>query len=196
MTIPTQDTVHEASTPKRFSPRAKAIIAIAAGTALLLGGAGSYAYWSTSQSLNAGTVNTGDLNLALGAGTWSLDGTLTAPTTVADPSAVHIVPGDVLTLTQVLDVTLVGDNLEALLTADLSAVIPVASASYLTATLSVTGVGTPAGVNTYRLTPADAAAPINAVLTITFNSTTPNRESVNTPIDLTALAFTLTQASS
>lgn len=196
MTTPMQDTVHEASAPKRFSPRAKAIVAIAAGTALLLGGASTYAYWSTSQSLNAGTVNSGDLNLTLGAGTWTLDGVLTAPTTVADPSAVHIVPGDVLTLTQVLNVTLVGDNLEAILTANLAAVIPPASASNFTVALTTSGAGVAAGTNTYRLKPADVATPINAVLTITFNSTTPNRESVNTPIDLTTLAFTLTQASS
>lgn len=196
MTTPLQETVHEASTPKRFSPRAKAIVAIAAGTALLLGGAGTYAFWSTSASLNAGTVNSGDLNLTLGTGTWALDGALTPSTPVADPAAVFIVPGDVLTLTQPLNVTLVGDNLEALLTADLSAVIPAAAASYITVSLTTSGAGTPEGINTYRLTPDDVKTPISAVLTVTFDATTSNRVAVNTPINLTALTFSLTQASS
>ena len=50
------------------------IIAAAAGTTLLLGGAGSFALWNSTSSVQAGTVNAGTLALA-GANTY--DGTTT-----------------------------------------------------------------------------------------------------------------------
>ena len=80
--------------------RAKANVAIAAGAALLLGG-GTLAYWSTQQVIATGTINSGDLNLVAGTGTWTLQGVAqTAPTPVTDITTVKLVPGDVLTLTQ------------------------------------------------------------------------------------------------
>ena len=192
-TLSTPDRPLEAQTPKRASSRTKAIVAIAAGTALLLGGAGTLAYWSTSQSLTAGTVTSGDLDLTLGTGVWTLDGVLTSPTVVADPSTVRIVPGDMLTLEQPVTVTLVGDNLEADLTVDVTAAIPSANANDFTVALTVTGA-TANGVNTYRLKPADVTAPLQATLTITFNSATADRVAVNTAIDLSKVTFNLTQA--
>ena len=194
-TLSTPDRPLEAQTPKRASSRTKAIVAIAAGTALLLGGAGTLAYWSTSQSLTAGTVTSGDLDLTLGTGVWTLDGVLTSPTVVADPSTVRIVPGDMLTLEQPVTVTLVGDKLEADLTVDVTAAIPSANANDFTVALTVTGA-TANGVNTYRLKPADVTAPLQATLTITFNSATADRVAVNTAIDLSKVTFNLTQASS
>ena len=60
---------------------------------------------------------------------------------------------------------------------------------------TVTGA-TANGVNTYRLKPADVTAPLQATLTITFNSATADRVAVNTAIDLSKVTFNLTQASS
>jgi len=174
--------------------RAKAIVAIAAGAVLLLGGGTTLAYWTTSQTLNAGTVQSGDLDLSLGTGTWTLDGAIGGATAVADPSSVRIVPGDVLTLTQPLTVTLVGDTIQGLLSVDTTDLIPAGGADAFTADLTVSG-GTAEGAGTYRFTPATAGA-VTATLTITFDSATPDREFTNTDLDLNSVKFTLTQATS
>lgn len=181
--------------PRRKSSRTKGIVAIAAGAVLLLGGGTTLAYWSTTLTLDAGTVNSGDLDLALGDATWTLDGVIGDPVAVADPSVVNIVPGDVLTLTQEIDVTLVGDTIEALLSADTADLVPADAAAAFTVELDLGDIGTPDG-DAVRLTPDDVADPITATLTITFDPATADRDFVNTPLDLSEVGFTLEQASS
>lgn len=187
----------EAQTSRRMSSRTKAIVAITAGTALLLGGGGTLAYWSTEQALTAGTVTSGDLDLALNAGaTWTLKGVLDAsatPIAAADVTDVRIVPGDVLTLTQPVTATLVGDTLEADLTVTLPSAL--APAGDFNVEFEITGM-TESAPNTFRLSPADSGTALTATLTITFDENTPDRDSVNTAINLDEVTFTLTQASS
>lgn len=101
----------------RRGSRTKAIIAIAAGAVLLLGGGTTLAYWSTQATVDGGTISSGDLNLTLvDSPSWSLtpEGGDSAP--VTDIAAIDIVPGDTVTLTQDVTLTLVGDNLIADLT--------------------------------------------------------------------------------
>jgi len=177
--------------------RGTAILAIAAGTALMLGGAGTYAYWSTATALEATDVQSGNLGLTLGGGTWSLQGVLGNVTNITDLSAVRIVPGDVLTLTQPLTVDIVGDTLVADLTANVGAGL---SASVLGAQLDLeldmpADYGTSTGTNTYRLTDADSGS-TTATVTITFDPATADLTAVNETIDLADISFALTQASS
>ena len=86
----------------------KAAIAGAAGIALLLGGAGTLAYWNADATAAGGTITAGELTIVpVGAGAWT---DANGPITIADFRAV---PGDVLTYTATFDVTAVGDNLTA-----------------------------------------------------------------------------------
>lgn len=181
--------------PTHTKKRIKGIVAIAAGTALLLGGAGTYAMWSSAEALEAGPVETGDLSLTLGAGTWTLDGLLTPVTAVADPSAVRIVPGDVLTLTQAVDLTLVGDTIAADLSVDAEDLVPAALAPYISVGFTSTTLGTPSGPNTFRVTPANAGT-VSTVVTVDFDASTPDRTATATTVDLTAITFALEQAGS
>lgn len=97
--------------------RTKAIIAIAAGAVLLLGGGTTLAYWSTQATVDGGTVSSGDLNLTLvDTPAWSLTPAGDASAPVADITAINIVPGDTVTLEQDVTLTLVGDSLLADLT--------------------------------------------------------------------------------
>ncbi|MBI5161760.1 MAG: alternate-type signal peptide domain-containing protein [Micrococcales bacterium] len=90
---------------------AKASIAGAAGVVLLMGGAGSLAYWNNSQNLgsNGTTITAGTLSASpASAGTWTTsfnNGT----STPGIPTA--IVPGDKLTFTQTFTVTASGSDL-------------------------------------------------------------------------------------
>lgn len=85
--------------------------AVAAGAAglLLLGGAGSLAYWTATGTVSGGSVNAGRLALVNPTpGSWVLNG---SPVT----GTVAIVPGDKLDWTGSYEVDAVGDNLEATL---------------------------------------------------------------------------------
>lgn len=176
--------------------KAKAILAIAAGTALLLGGGGTYAYWSTSTALSTGSVQSGDLNLTLGTSAWSLKGVLGSAISLTDPTTARIVPGDVLTLTQPVTVTLVGNTLQADLAVTQAAnFVSGPAAQYVKVAVNIPGLGAQTGTNTYRVTPATAGN-LQATVTVTFDANTPNLVGVNTPVDLSKLSFSLTQASS
>jgi alternate signal-mediated exported protein len=83
--------------------------AVAAGAAglLLLGGAGSLAYWTATGTVEGDSVNAGRLALVNPtAGTWVLNG---SPVT----GTVAIVPGDHLDYTGSYEVDAVGSNLQA-----------------------------------------------------------------------------------
>ncbi len=183
----------------RRKARAKGVLAIAAGAALLLGGGYTYAYWSTSAAISSSAVQAGDLNLTLGTGTWTLDGAVTDPTQITGSlSAVHVVPGDVLTLTQPVTVTLVGDTIAADLSTSIDSAIPTDLAPYVTVGFSATGFGTAQSNSSYRVTPATGNGPIEgtATVTITFSGTTPARVGVTQTINLDKVSLTLTQAAS
>lgn len=76
---------------------------------LLLGGAGSFAYWTSSESTSGATINSGYLKLAnYSEGSWLLNGGSTF-----DPSTQTLVPGDQLTKTVTFSVDGAGTDLEA-----------------------------------------------------------------------------------
>ncbi|MGM1016557.1 MAG: alternate-type signal peptide domain-containing protein [Actinomycetota bacterium] len=170
--------------PKRS--RTSAVLAIAAGAVLLLGGGTTLAFWSSSITVPAGTVNSGDLNLeASGTPEWTLQGVLDAtPTTVADPTAVLIVPGDVLTMTQDATITLQGDTIEAELVVS-EGTLPTG----LDATVTTTGA------DAENLTSADDGATLTVTVEIEFDPATADRDLVNTPFDLSDVSLVLTQKS-
>lgn len=87
----------------------KGAIAAGASAVLLLGGAGSLAYWNATGDIGGGTITAGELTLTESTpGTWTLNG---AP--VTDVSAVRVVPGDTLLFTGAWTIGATGDNLEA-----------------------------------------------------------------------------------
>ena len=181
---------------KRSSARTKGIVAVAAGTALLLGGAGSYALWTTSVDLGTGTIESGDLGLTLGTAAWELDGLIGGPIAIpaADLNAVRIVPGDVLELTQTVDVTLVGDTIEADLTVDAGTAFASGDlADHVDVALAIDGAAAANG--TFRVTPENAGE-LTATVTITFDQATPALAGTDETLDLAELGFTLTQVAS
>lgn len=99
---------------------AKGTIAAAAGVILLMGGAGSLAYWNDSANLggNGQTISAGQLDItAVNGGAWTKGfynnaGTqVVAPAAVANLSTVRVVPGNRLVYTQTFNLTASGDDL-------------------------------------------------------------------------------------
>jgi alternate signal-mediated exported protein len=88
----------------------KGALAAAAAGSLLLGGAGSLAYWTDAESITGGTIKAGHLKLTpVGAGCedWKLSGT------AFDVASDKVVPGDTLTRHCEYTVTMSGKSLAA-----------------------------------------------------------------------------------
>ena len=102
----------------------KAAIAAGAASALLLGGAGSYALWKGTGDINAGTVTTGHLTLdATAAGVWA-DASTDAANAVFNPVTDRLVPGDKVTYKKLVKVSAEGKNLKGALEVGTLAAVP------------------------------------------------------------------------
>lgn len=174
----------------------KGAVAAGAAAVLLLGGAGSLAYWNAEGTVGAGEITAGNLTLtASGTPTWTLNGV--ALTTANDLSSVTVVPGDELLYTGSWTIGATGDNLEALV--DFTGLEETASvAGKMTVTDTYT-IATPPGAG---VTLADGAEitddndgdVINATVVVDFPfGTVADNTSQNMTLDLTAGGITLTQ---
>lgn len=159
----------------------KGSVAAAAGIALLMGGAGSLALWNDSETVNAGTVTSGTLNVSTGAaGSWS-------------PSLALIVPGDTVTYTKTLNLSATGDNLKATVTSNIASITNNITGSTATSSFVVkdssNAVVTPAA-GVYTL---NGAYTVEVTITVAFSSSTANLVGQNAALNLSTLAVTVTQ---
>ncbi|WP_425863825.1 alternate-type signal peptide domain-containing protein [Arthrobacter sp. TWP1-1] len=154
---------------------AKGAIATGVGIILLAGGGGTLATWNQTVNTSIGSVVSGDLNLKASSTTPAV-WTNAAGTVIPNIAAYKVVPGDVLTFKQNLDVTLVGDLVAANLTVT---GLPTAQTAneVIVATVLKDGTATlPA-----TLTQANANGhTITATTTFTFNAAL---GSLGTPVD-------------
>lgn len=98
----------------------KAALAATAGGGLLLGGAGSLAYWNSADDVPTDTLTSGEL--ALGAP--ACEGWLLDDGSAFDATLDTIVPGDSLTQICEFPLTVDGDHLEAEFTAEVPSITP------------------------------------------------------------------------
>ncbi|GAA3598362.1 hypothetical protein GCM10022198_23280 [Klugiella xanthotipulae] len=185
----------------------KGIIVSGLGVALLLGTGGSLALWNVSAESQAGSIATGDLNLAVATSgqTWEVATGTDTWAAIPDISTFRMVPGDKVRLTQPMDVTLVGDNMKAELTVDTSEAIvsgDATAADLITVTTAWTNP--PAGVTMPTLKPASEntwvfADELGGTETFTqqvifaFSSTATERVGALSTIDLSKTEFVLAQ---
>jgi alternate signal-mediated exported protein len=183
----------------------KGAIAGAAGIALLMGGAGTFALWNGNASIGGAAVSTGKLTVAAdaAAGTWADASATNTGGTTFNPGTQKIVPGDVITYTKKINVEAVGKNIKAVLAADTTGITTATGVSYdmsatvLTAnggTLTPVSPATNPGSYTYVPGSATGTVSIQVVVTVTFDSATTGTTSQGTTgVDLSALKVTLTQ---
>lgn len=176
---------------------ATAAIAAAAGTALVAGGVGTFAIWNKTVPLTAQHITAGSLNLTANSdGAWK-----DASGAPIDPTSYRIVPGAVLTYTQTLSVSAVGNGLKADLTfsglAGSNGLAPYVTVGPLTATASgATDVSTAHDGSKLEFT--SGTSTVTASVTVSFTDTgdTSGSASMNQVLDLSAATFTLTQVTS
>ena len=172
--------------------------ALAAGTAgtLLLGGAGTLAYWNSTGSVGGGTINSGDLQLDASSCTtaaWTVSNTVEGVTDAAFAVGTdEIVPGDVLKKTCNIAVTAIGANLRANLAVTNGATT---GSTMSVGAYSVAGSFKLAGADVTSITDANNGQNIVATITVTFPiGTTVDNTSKSKNIVLTDYTVTATQA--
>src|SRR5690606_22056841 len=154
----------------------------AAGIALLLGGAGTLAYWNSSATLADVSITSGTLTVASAGGNWST-------------SPAKWVPGDTFTYSDTLTINATGDNLKAELTIDPASITGDADLKgALVTTMTAAGSGVTAnGANKYTVTPnTGSALSVGVTVTVTFPSSISGTTAQNQSVNLNALSFNLT----
>lgn len=139
----------------------KATIAGAAGIALLLGGAGTFALWNDAATFTGQTINSGELTIDTPSGAWDTPIALWAP-------------GNSYTYTGTVDVTVNGTDLDAELsvgsvgiTGD-AALMAAIDVTLDVPSLTETGVGT--GV--FALDGTFGSQSVPFTITVTFDAST------------------------
>lgn len=159
---------------RHISRSSKGAIAAAAAGVLLLGGAGSLAYWNDSQTVTGGSISSGTLSLTQEAGqvcsSWTLDAA--GGPTAYTPGVTLIVPGDVITKTCDYTVNASGAHLAADLTMDATSITgsnDLSAALTAAATYTLGGFVVATGAD---ITSSNDLDVLNAEITVTFDSAT------------------------
>jgi alternate signal-mediated exported protein len=179
----------------------KGTLTVATGTALLVGGFGSFALWSDTEPLPSAPISAGELTLQTQAESW-VDDSLDAVTTVWNPATDKLVPGDTVTLTVPITVTAVGKNLAGRIQLDRAALDTAGFGPHFSVTSDIDPVGaTQPGVTNEGdgsvsfLRSAMEGDQIDAVGTVTFalSSAASLSEAENATAVLSDAKFVITQ---
>lgn len=188
----------------------KGSIAGAAGVALLLGGAGTFALWNDTAAVAGGTITAGTLTVDAATGTWT-----DQVGAIEDLDEYLIVPGDTLTYKTVLTVDAKGDNIKAKLHVDNGSIVSskdpanVALKGFLDEATTVTAVpyfaGKPGGPGPgghpgsdghswdFNLTEGDQEFLVTVTIKFPSHAVGAENKAMNGSVDLNDLAVTLTQ---
>ncbi|ROP65357.1 alternate-type signal peptide domain-containing protein [Curtobacterium sp. PhB115] len=171
-------------------------IAGAAGIALLLGGAGTFALWNASASSAASSVSSGTLTLsANNDGAWK--DITNGRNAAINPTTALMVPGNSYQFTQTLNIGATGQDLKANLTyaggsiTGDAALLAATDKTLAVSSSSASVVKSSSADNTYVVSPSSTTSTVKVVFTVTLPSTATTGQGGS--INLSALTFTLTQ---
>jgi alternate signal-mediated exported protein len=165
----------------------KGSAAIALGAALLLGGGGTLANWNAAATATPGTIVAGDLNVEnTTAGVWKDRNGATI-----NIATYKVVPGDKLTFTQDLAVTLTGNKMAA----NVATTGVTETSGFTAANVTVSPVALSVGVTPVAnpLVASAGTQTVTATISFEFKSSTTARADVNASYNFNTVAFQLTQ---
>lgn len=170
----------------------KGALAAGAAVALLVGGAGTLAFWTADETVPGGTIDAGHLDLVTdatnaGCGDWQLDSGEQAAGTWS--SGDPLVPGDVLTKECAFTIDAQGNHLRATVAASAPGLTGTLAAGL---TVDATGI-TVGGVADTEFTEADDGSALGVTVTVTFTDPGTADNTYNDPAtDLTAVLNDIT----
>jgi len=176
----------------------KATIAAVAAGALLLGGAGTVALWQSTDTVDAGQIDTGHLNLTLGTdGQWSDISDAAAPEPITNVSDFKLVPGDTVKFTQTASIAAAGKNLQGALTVGTLDAIPASLTGQVAVTVAADASAAGLVKNGNVISFADEGnydVPVSITVAFAEGTTgsTPS-STMDQSIDLSNLSLTLDQ---
>ncbi|WAJ31916.1 alternate-type signal peptide domain-containing protein [Arthrobacter sp. FX8] len=167
----------------------KGTAAIAVGAALLLGGGGTLANWNDQATAAPGNIVSGDLKVGLNStpGVWT-DRAGTDITAKIKDGSYLVVPGDLLTFKQDLDVTLTGAKMAANITASGANAVNGFVGDSVTVSAPTLSIGTTPVAN-----PLTTSKKVTATITFEFKSATTSRVDVNKTYNFNNVEFNLSQ---
>lgn len=147
-----------------------AAVAATLGAALLLGGAGTLAYWSDTKTSESQTISSGNLQMDVATGqNWTIKRAAGSAAPVAFvPGTDKIVPGDVLTQTVNVPVKLVGKNIAARLTVNTPNLTGALKDDATVAVTNINGTAIAAGAASSVILGATDASSVPVTVTVTF----------------------------
>ena len=170
----------------------KGTIAIAAAITLLLGGAGSLAYWQESATIGASQVTTGQLKVTVGStATWQVTkyGS-TTPTTI--DSSYKMVPGDTVTYSVGFTTVAEGTTLKA--NALVSGGAVTGLPANVSATTAVTYDGAAVSTSPFNVPVGTKTGTVKVTIAWPWgNSTSDLAATMNQTINLASTVVTVTQ---
>ncbi|KRE91928.1 MULTISPECIES: alternate-type signal peptide domain-containing protein [unclassified Arthrobacter] len=168
----------------------KGTAAIAVGAALLLGGGGTLAAWNDQATAAPGSIVSGDLKIGLNSapGVWT-DRAGTDITAKIKDGTYLVVPGDLLTFKQDLDVTLTGAKMAANITASGAN----AANGFVGDSVVVSAPVLTLGATDVVANPLTTSKKVTATITFQFKSGTTGRVDVNKTYNFNNVEFTLSQ---
>lgn len=170
---------------------AKGSVAAGAGILLLLGGAGTLAYWNSQADLNGGTIDAGALTLTADDGTW-------------DPAISLWVPGDSASYKTTLTLEAAGDNIQGEIKLDDDSVqidsdaadqFEVAFEQSTDATIDGNGtIDFDSTTETFTFTgPGQYEIPVEISVSFPYDTEAEQNASQNATVDLSGVSFIATQ---
>jgi alternate signal-mediated exported protein len=166
----------------------KGAVAAAAAGILLLGGAGTLAFWSADVDLPGGTFTAGELKLVEPeCSDWTLDDEEEAPGVVVDDDTLFV-PGDSITQTCTATIIATGEHLRATVGVT-GAEIGDEAGPYVTVDSDATIGG---NSNVTEITEANDGDAVSMTVTLTFNEGSGN-ETQGESVTLSDYALSLTQ---
>ncbi len=182
----------------------KGAIAGAAGVALLLGGAGTFALWNSAATVAGGVVASGTLTIAnSGAASWKNVSADAVVGGVAIPAiaSYRIVPGDRIELSQSVTIIATGNNLVADLSYDDATIVgtgvaglALKSALLVSLDASGTGITRVGSTNVFTVAPSASATTAIVKVTIELPSTVTGTVGQSGSIDLSGVSLKLVQS--
>ncbi|MET1060116.1 MAG: alternate-type signal peptide domain-containing protein [Nocardioides sp.] len=179
--------------------------ALAATTAgvLLLGGAGSLAFWSDSVTIGGSTISSGHIKLedtttgGCATAKWRLDGGEVASGAIFDPASSTLVPGDRITKTCTFNINAVGDHLRATLTATGGQEVAPATGDDLGPDVTTTAAFTVNNATATSITEGNNGQVLEATIALQFPyGIASDNLSQDDTLDLSAYTVALTQVHS